>query len=71
MARSLKEDEKYFTLIEGVPRQYKEKDEENETVEMIATSVETTLAASFAFSFAISLLLNGVMSQLWNIFNTL
>ena len=40
-------------------------------MEMAAASAEAVMATTFAISFSLSIVLNGVMSQMWNIFNTL
>ena len=60
----------YLTLIQDIPRQYASIDEQK-AVEGIASSAESAATSAFAFSLGISLLLNGILSQLWNIFNTL
>ena len=44
---------------------------DKETLEKAIDVVTTVLTVTIVISFAISLLLHGVMSQLWNIFNTL
>ena len=37
----------------------------------MADAIQDTLASGFIVSFALNLLLNGLMSQLWNTFNTM
>lgn len=53
-----------------MPRQFKN---EAEFVSLQSTldNASSVMQSQFAFTFALNLLLNGVMSQLWNIFNTL
>ena len=41
------------------------------SLEGTAESLEGLLSSSFGMTFLLNLFLNGVMSQLWNIFNTL
>lgn len=67
---TLEEDDEYLIIREDLPRQFVS-EEEMAAIETTAETVETIFTSSLALSFAINLLLNGVMSQLWNIFNTL
>ena len=72
-ARSLatmEEDEDYIVIREKIPRQFMS-EEERAVIESTAETVEDILTTSIVLSFILNLLLSGVMSQLWNIFNTL
>ena len=70
MAAELEEDEEYFIIKEDIPRQLANKDD----LEMLQSTADTAsdaLALGFAMTFGLNLILSGVMSQLWNVFNTL
>ena len=64
------EDDEYVVFEHEIPRQLKDT-EETITLTEIAEAAKTALENSFALTFALNLILNGVMSQLWSIFNTL
>ena len=66
----LEEDEEYLIIRADIPRQFMS-EEDKVAIENAAETFETILTASFALSLLLNLLLSGVMSQLWNIFNTL
>ena len=70
MLAEYEEDEDYMIIIEDIPRQLA-KQGDLEKLTAAADATESLFAASFAITFIINLLLSGVMSQLWNIFNTL
>ena len=67
---TMEEDEEYLIIKADLPRQFFS-EEDKAAMESTAETVETIFTSSLALSFVINLLLNGVMSQLWNIFNTL
>lgn len=69
-ASNLSEDEQYIIIEHEIPRQLRSLLESMQLAEMGET-VEGVLKTGFAFTFALNLILNGVMSQLWSIFNTL
>lgn len=66
----LEQDEEYLTITADIPKQLLSEDEQV-TLQFLASTTTAMLTTSFALTFIINLLLNGVMSQLWNIFNTL
>ena len=67
---TIQEDEEYLIIKADLPRQFKS-EQDRADMESAAETVETILTSSLILSFIVNLLLNGVMSQLWNIFNTL
>ena len=46
-------------------------EEERESLQSISDIVADSLTSGFVLSFLLSMFLNGLMSQLWNTFNTL
>lgn len=67
---TLEEDEEYLVIRADVPRQMMS-EEDRVAIENAAETLETVFASSVVLSFILNLFLSGVMSQLWNIFNTL
>lgn len=63
-------DEEYITFDVDVPRQMVSEEEMVALESKIDSSVDF-LQGQFIVSFILNLTLNGVMSQLWNIFNTM
>lgn len=70
LVSTYEETDEFFILKESIPRQDADS-EEAAKVGATAAAAKQVLAAGFSMSFAVSILLNGVMNQLWNIFNTL
>ena len=70
LASIVEQDDGYIVIEEEIPRQFKSQ-EEFERFESTLDSTANAMTSQFAVTFVINLLLNGVMSQLWNIFNTL
>ena len=64
------EDDEYIVIEENIPRQLRDKGD-LAYLTSSAEAVGDTLKAGFALTFILNLLLNNVMSLLWNIFNTL
>ena len=64
------EDDEYIVIEHDIPRQLRSI-AEAVTLTETAEVVVDVLTTGFALTFILNLLLNGVMSQLWNIFNTL
>ena len=67
---SLDEDEKYFIVREDMPKLLLSQ-EQKENLKKAAAVVETSLTIGFALTLILQLSLKGVMSELWNTFNTL
>ena len=67
---TLSEDEKYLTIEAEIPRQVKNEEDMILLEDTMSSAIEL-FQGQFAMTFALNLLLKGVMSQLWNIFNTL
>ena len=63
-------DDQYLIIAQDIPKQLKSK-EELESLQSTAEVIQDTLASGFVVSFLLNLLLNGLMSQLWNTFNTM
>ena len=59
-----------MSITEDLPRQVRNEDEFKVIQDTIDATV-TVFTSQFVFAFIINLILNGIMSQLWNIFNTL
>ena len=70
MATTDGSDDQYFVITQDIPKQLKSQ-EELESLQTVADVIQDTLASGFMVSFALNLLLNGLMSQLWNTFNTM
>ena len=64
------EDDEYIIIEHDLPTQMKSLSD-FVSLEGTAESLEGALSSGFAITFLLNLFLNGVMSQLWNIFNTL
>ena len=62
--------DQYLTITQNVPKQLVS-EEERESLQSISDFVADSLASGFVLSFLLSMFLNGLMSQLWNTFNTL
>lgn len=73
LTRSLatfEENEEYIIVKESIPKQVKSW---ADLIQLQGTAalVESVMQSGFALTFTMNLLLHGVMSQLWNVFNTL
>lgn len=66
----LEQDDEYITVIEDIPLQMQNL-EDKETLETVVEVVIDVLTVTLVISLALTVLLKGIMSQLWNIFNTL
>lgn len=68
--QSFIEDDEYIIIEHDLPTMMKSL-AELVSLEGTSETLEGVLSSSFGLTFLVNLLLNGVMSQLWNIFNTL
>ena len=67
---SIDEDDEYFIINEDIPAQM-QSESELATLEDSLGGAMAILEGQFVITFILNLLMNGVMSQLWGIFNTL
>lgn len=67
---TLEDDGEYITIIEDMPLQLSSQSD-FDTLSSTAEATQTVLTTGFVLTFVVNLVLNGVMSQLWNVFNTL